>query len=236
MKVLELFAGGRSIGKVCDKLGWECFSVDIVAFENISLVKDVITLERKDIPFEPDVIWASPVCSAWSKSGWFHYWDTGIYRSSKRFVAKKAYANVSVEMVRKTIEIFSWFPNAEWFMENPQGLLYRHPIMNEFVRHGLHEELKRRLVTYCQYGDTVRKPTHIWTNSRTWKPKKHCENGDPCHLSSPRDTQKGTRSKKGSYERAVIPEALCLEILSSTGLQSVQVSDTSKAEESSNAG
>lgn len=215
MEILELYAGSRSVGKVADELGYKSFSVDINDFENISLVKDIIQLERSDIPFIPTVIWASPVCSAWSKTGWFHYWDTKIYASSKKFVAKKEYANTSVEMVRKTIEIFSWFPDATFFMENPEGMLYRHPVMNNFIKYGLHKELKRRLVTYCQYGDVIRKPTHIWTNSKNWQPKAPCKNGDQCHESSPRCTMNGIYKKKGSYERSKVPAELIKECLNS---------------------
>lgn len=164
---------------------------------------------------EPTVIWGSPVCSAWSKTGWFSYWDTNFYRETKRFKPKKDFATESVEMVRKTIEIFSWFPNATFFMENPEGLLYRHPVINTFLKYGLMVDRKR--VTYCQYGDTIRKPTHIWTNSTKWKPRPICKNGDPCHESSPRCTQKGILSKKNAYDRSKIPAELCFEILHSCG-------------------
>ena len=40
MKVLELFAGSRSFGKVAEDRGHEVFSVDITAFKNINLVTD----------------------------------------------------------------------------------------------------------------------------------------------------------------------------------------------------
>ena len=30
LKILELFSGTRSIGKVCDQLGWDSVSVDMI--------------------------------------------------------------------------------------------------------------------------------------------------------------------------------------------------------------
>ena len=30
IKVLELFSGTKSVGKVCDQLGWESVSVDLI--------------------------------------------------------------------------------------------------------------------------------------------------------------------------------------------------------------
>lgn len=62
MKVLELFAGSRCIGKAAEELGMTPFSVDWTAYENIDLVKDIEELKISDIPFVPDVIWNSPDC------------------------------------------------------------------------------------------------------------------------------------------------------------------------------
>ena len=41
MKILELFAGSRSIGNVADELGYDVFSVDINNFAGIDLVQDI---------------------------------------------------------------------------------------------------------------------------------------------------------------------------------------------------
>ena len=73
MKVLELFAGSRSVGKVAEELGYEVFSVDVKPFENIDLVKDIEFLTIEDIPFTPDIIWASPPCTTYSLAAISHH-------------------------------------------------------------------------------------------------------------------------------------------------------------------
>ena len=70
MKVLELFAGTRSIGKAFESRGHEVFSVEWSKdFENIDLYEDISKVAAEDILRlfgKPDVIWASPDCSTFS--------------------------------------------------------------------------------------------------------------------------------------------------------------------------
>ena len=72
MKVLELFAGTRSIGKAFQARGHEVFSVEWdKQFDNIDLYQDIYELTAEDILEKfgkPDVIWASPDCSSYSRS------------------------------------------------------------------------------------------------------------------------------------------------------------------------
>lgn len=66
MKVLELFAGTRSIGKAFEARGHEVFSVEWdKKFANINLYTDIGTLTAQEVLDKfghPDVIWASPDC------------------------------------------------------------------------------------------------------------------------------------------------------------------------------
>ena len=67
LKVLELFAGTRSIGRAFERRGHAVFSVEWNKdFENISLYKDISELTAQEIIDSfgrPDVIWASPDCT-----------------------------------------------------------------------------------------------------------------------------------------------------------------------------
>jgi hypothetical protein len=93
------------------------------------------------------------------------------------------------------------------------------------------QEFKRHTVWYCKYGDDRAKPTDIWTNSKTWKPRPMCKNykynketgeiiDKHCHHESARRGAKtGTQGKKGSYNRSKIPNELCKEIIESIHLK-----------------
>jgi hypothetical protein len=202
MKVLELFAGSRSVGKIAEELGMEVFSSDLIEFEGIHYPISILDFDVTKVPFQPDVIWASPPCTGFSVAAIGHHWAGG----KGAYIPKTETAKLGIELVRKTLEIINHFQPTYWFMENPRGVLRKLDVV---------KGLKKNSVTYCQYGDERMKPTDIWTNSDVWTPKPMCKNGDPCHVAAPRGSRTGTQGRANAYERSKIPEELCREILKS---------------------
>jgi hypothetical protein len=202
MKLLELFAGSRSVGKAAEKLGYEIFSSDLIEFEGIHYPISILDFDVNKVPFKPDVIWASPPCTGFSVAAIGHHWSGG----KGAYIPKTDTAKLGIELVKKTIEIIEHFQPKYWFMENPRGVLRKLEVV---------KDLPRKSVTYCQYGDERMKPTDIWTNSDVWIPRPMCKNGDPCHVAAPRGSRTGTQGRANAYERSKIPDELCLEILKS---------------------
>ena len=207
MKVLELFAGSRSIGKAAQLLGHEVCSVDIKPWSGIDLILDIEFLKPEDLPWRPDIIWASPPCTTYSIAAISTHRDRGTPKTD--FAAK------SDRLVLNTLRLIDVFNPCIFFIENPRGYLRKMSFM---------KGIPRTTVTYCSYGDKRMKPTDIWTNHlyslfnpHGWNPRPMCWNNNPkCnHERAPRGSKTGTQGLKDNYERSKIPEDLCREILNS---------------------
>ena len=197
MKILELFSGTESFSKVARARGHETFTVDNNPKFKPDLCKDILDVNSEDIPFKPDVIWASPPCTTFSIASVFAHWENHQPKSNR---CKEA-----MKIIAKTLELIILLRPKFYFIENPMCMTRTLPIL---------DRLQRAKVTYCQYGDKRMKPTDIWTNCDEWIPlAKSCKNRSPCHESAPRGSKTGTQGLKGNMERSVIPEKLCLEIL-----------------------
>jgi hypothetical protein len=172
MKILELFSGTHSVGKVCEKLGFnEIVSLDrdLEGFKEHKHFKvDIHDFDYKQYPPDYfDVIWASPVCAFWS-----HLKVSNVGRYSKRYERNLTHDDIKDDidklgkpMVDKTLEIIEYFKgnkNLLWFIENPQS-----GRMKTYIT-----DLPFYDVDYCMYSDFgYRKRTRIWTNKEGFEPK-----------------------------------------------------------------
>lgn len=208
-KLLELFAGTRSVGKEAEKLGFEVFSSDINDFENIDYVVDILEFDINKVPFVPTVIWASVPCTTYSVAA--------LFRHRNGVIPKTDAARLSDKITIATLELIEHYcnenPNLIYYIENPRGMLRKMPFM---------QGLPRTTVWYCQYDDFRAKPTDIWSNNikslfnqNGWQPRSECFNGNKnCHHEkSPRGTTAGTQRLSGNKARSVIPKELCKEIM-----------------------
>lgn len=219
MKVLELFAGTRSIGKAFEARGHEVFSVDWdESFPGIDLNCDIGCLSAQDVIERfgrPDVIWASPDCTTFSIAAISHH---RVREQDGHLAPKSEYAKTCDEVDRHVLDLVEELRPAFWFIENPRGGMRKMRWMRD---------LPRYTVTYCQYGDTRMKPTDIWTNHPDPQFRPPCKNGDPCHERAPRGSKTGTQGLRGSKARSVIPAALCEHIadICESGLRALSTID-----------
>lgn len=212
MKVLELFAGTRSIGKEFEAKGHEVFSVEWdKSFENIDLYADILTVTAADIleKFgQPDVIWASPDCTTFSIAAISHHRRKNPETGNLDPVSD--YAKFCDKVDQHVLSLIRDLNPKFYFIENPRGGMRKMTWM---------QGLPRYTLTYCQYeldkpvSERRMKPTDIWTNHPDPQFKPMCKNGDPCHAAAPRGAKTGTQGLKGSKERSVIPSALCQHIV-----------------------
>ena len=206
MKVLELFAGTRSIGKAFKARGHDVLSIDWDRnFPDIDMYADIGKLTAQDILDNlgrPDVIWASPDCTSFSIAAISYHRrydeDTGNLEPVTE------YAKFCDAVDKHCLDLISELEPKFWFIENPRGGMRSVIWM---------QGLPRYTVTYCQYGDTRQKPTDIWTNHPFPHFKPMCAPYSPCHEPAPRGSKTGTQGLKNAQERSVIPEQLCNHIV-----------------------
>ena len=208
MNVLELFAGSKSFSKEAEKLGMNTFASDYKNFEDIDYVTDILEFDVSQVPFQPDIIWASPPCTFFSVASIGKHWN-------KDHTPKTENAKHGVKIILKTLEIIKHFNSPYVFIENPRGKLRKLDLLTQY---------SRATVCYCKYGESRMKPTDIWTNHlldvfnpEGWTPRDMCFNGNTnCHHEpAPRGSSTGTQGLKGNYLRSVVPQELCLDILKS---------------------
>ena len=156
LKLLELFAGTGSVGKVFQQAGHDVVSLDITDKGGIKPTVEIDIMEWDYKQYPPgtfQVLWGSPPCE--------HY---SVARTTAKTPRDFPYYDALVE---KTLEIIDWQNPTYWFLENPQtGLLKSRPFM---------ADLPWVDVDYCMYGAFYRKRTRLWGRlPPRWQPRKLC--------------------------------------------------------------
>jgi hypothetical protein len=205
MLVFDFFSGTGSSTQAFRDVGHTVITFELdpefLATENI----DVFLLNAKDLISkygQPDFVWASPPCTAFSVASIGHHWLQG----GENPIPKTEAARVSQDLVQHTISLIEQLePKYGYLIENPRGMLRKLPVV---------KNLNRYTITYCQYGDSRMKPTDLWGLVPGWTPRTACKNGMTCHVAAPRGAKTGTQGIKGAKNRSQVPYELGEELLS----------------------
>ena len=124
MKLLEIFAGTRSISKEFEKLGFETYSIDWnKEFENIDIYDDINNISKEDIiklcGGIPDVIWASPDCTTYSVAGIYHHRKKN--KLTKNLDPISEYAEFCDRTNKHVLDLIRELKPKYYFIENPRG-------------------------------------------------------------------------------------------------------------------
>lgn len=205
MKVLELFSGLECISNAFRERGHECFTVDWNEKFPSSLHCDIGELTSATILElfgRPDVVWAAFDCTTFSLAAISHHRSknpvTGFLEPKTEYARKCDAVN------KNALKVIRQLQPKYFFIENPVGGLKSMEYM---------QGIPRYMITYCQYGFTYRKATHIWTNHPNPMFKPPCKNGMPCHQSAPRGTRQGLQGIKDKSLRSAYPPLLCQHIV-----------------------
>lgn len=207
MKILELFAGTKSVSRAFEAKGHKTFSIEWdPEHKDIDWYIDISTITASDILDRfgrPDIIWASFDCSTYSVASISYH---RIREEDGNLAPKTEKAIIADETNQHVIALIHELMPTYFFIENPRGALRK----MKWIQH-----IPRFTVWYCQYMDSRAKPTDIWTNHPNPQFKPPCRNGNPdCHHQpAPRGARSGTQGIKGTVDRSRIPEELCQHIV-----------------------
>lgn len=214
MRVLDLYAGTGSATQAFRDHGHDVVGVELDPAFDAELTLDVRSLADNpksvlalhvDPEWRPDVVWASPPCTAFTMAGKTDRWIHNPNDSPDPLYGPRTPASEEARegcaLVLAALDVIDALDPDYWWMENPAaGLLtlkFMEPVPGP------------EIVTYCQYGDDRMKPTALWGEwPDAWTPRPRCSPGDTCHEAAPAGSDTGTQGMKNSTERAKVPYEL----------------------------
>ena len=217
MRLLELFSGTHSVGKVASGMGFDIVSLDRdiggecpfgFGYKSKNHFKeDIMTWNYKQFPEGHfDLITASPVCLWWSslRRTWIGRKLKGMNRNLTAEDIEKDKELFGIPMVDKVLEILDYFKPKFWWIENPKT-----GSMKDYIN----DLLPYVDLDYCMYGMDYKKRTRIWTNIPF---RGNLCDGKCSSLkegTKHKDISKDYGGGSNRLERYVIPRKLIIDLL-----------------------
>ena len=199
-RLLELFSGTGSVGKIFKARGWEVVSIDNDPRMHPTIVADIGTFDYRMLGGRMDAVWCSPPCQQYS-----------IARSNAKTPRDLDGAD---KLVRRCRDIISYFQPFAFYIENPHsGLLKGRDVVSD---------MPSVVVEFCMFGRPYRNTmTIVFTNATGQRWTVLC-NHDCGASDGKRHTswaQKGNQGKGDNFSRNelhAMPPLLCEEIYAAT--------------------
>jgi hypothetical protein len=206
LQVVDLFAGLGGWSKPFMDRGHKVFRVDWDEKFELDLVADINKLQKKDFPWQPDVVLASPPCETFSIASIGHHWN-------KDRTPKTKEAEIGIELVRNTVRLIKELNAPINIIENPRGMLRKLNLI----------DAPRVTVYYCHFGEKRAKPTDLWglPFPQDLNTRGECHSQRPTHppdcccfdhTGAPRGSQTGTQGMGNYATKSLIPYELALEV------------------------
>ena len=146
-RLLELFSGTGSVGKVARELGWDVVSFDVCPKYKPDFCRDIMDFDFSLWPQGHfDMIWASPPCEKFSVA------PSHLFDADQR----AARAEEGCLIARRTREVIDYLKPKYFVVENPNA--------SGLWRAGIFDDYTKVKVSYCKYGFLYRKNTRLATN------------------------------------------------------------------------
>jgi hypothetical protein len=198
---LEIFSGSKHISEYAESLGFEVHNIDFEKKYNPTICGDITKIKLGDLPPVVNVAWCSVPCYVYSVMSLAKHWEKiSIGHRNYYYIPKSSDAIQALRILNKTLRIIAQLNPQYYFIENPRGAL-RHMPQMKLVPY-------RHTVSYADYGFDYYKPTDIWTNCESFKPK-------PITGCVGRKFSSSIVDLPGSYERSLIPPGLIEEVFNS---------------------